>query len=203
MTEHPALMSKVDFARDVLRKSPSYVTALLKAGRLVMRGSGKHARVVVADSLALIAATTGARDDVAARHAALRGDEVASATLPAGSATAGSGEAQDPLVNLREQRALAEARRSKAIADQEEMTAAKMRGDLVAREDVEAAFRNAGAAVRSALDVLADQVAPLVAPVVDLDEVHALLQEAARNTQSAINQAVERQKADLAAGAVK
>lgn len=196
MSEAPEIARKVDFAR-LIGRAPSYVTKLGQTGRLVLTPDGK---VKVRETLALMEATRGARDDVAARHAAQRGDEGQGATLPSGNDPAGSGDAQDLAVTLREQRAAAELRRTRALAEQEEMAAEKMRGDLVAREDVEAAFRNAGAAVRSALDVLADQVAPLVAPVVDLDEVHALLQEAARNTQSAIDQAIGRQKADLAEG---
>lgn len=197
MTEHPELLGKADFARLVLKRSPSYVTALLQDGRLVMAGEGKHAKVRVAESLARIEATRGARDDVAARHAANAGAEVP--LPPPGSENRPAAPPGDPWEqDWRGNRAESEARKSKAQADQEEMKAAQMRGDLIAREDVDAAMRALGAAIRAALDVLPDQAAPVVAPVTALDEVHAILTDAKNNVLERFGQEVKRQQDELA-----
>lgn len=191
-------MGKADFARKVLKRSPSYVTALLQAGRLVLAGEGIHAQVRVAESLERIANTRGGRDDVAARHAANAGAEIPEAQRGAENAPAApSGE----LATLREQRAEAEMRRTRALAEQEEMAAARMRGDLIAREDVDAAMKFVGATVRGILEVLPDQTAPLVAPVTSLDEVHAILQDQMRNAAEQLGAAIARQKDELEKGA--
>lgn len=197
-TNWPRTLGKADFARQVLKRSPSYVTELLAAGRLVMEGSGRHARVVVAESIARIANTKGARDDVAARHA-----ENAGSAMP--EAQRGGENAPEPptelAVTLRERRAEAELRKTLAQAEQEEMAAAKARGDLIAREDVDAAMKFVGATLRSLLEVMPDQTAPLVAPVTSLDEVHAILQDQARNLAEQFGAAIARQKDELQKGA--
>jgi hypothetical protein len=165
----------------------------------VMTEDGK--RVLVAESLRRMAETRGARDDVAARWAALAGAEIpeppaAAAVAPQAPSAPPAG---DEVAELRQSRAEAEARKAAAQADQEEMKAAQMRGDLIPREEVEAALTFVGGAIRSALDLLPDQTAPVVAPVTALDEVHAVLQDAARNTLESIVQAIARQRAELAA----
>lgn len=192
MTEQ-TLMGKKEFAAHI-KRSPAYVTSLIKAGRLVLDGSGVHAKVKVAESLALIANTRGARDDVAARHA-----ENAGAAMP--EARPGAENAPEPAgdlaVTLRERRAEAELRRTLAVASQEEMTAAKMRGDLIAREDVDGAMKFTGATVRGLLDVLPDQLAPVLAPVTNLDEIHAILVDHCRNVLEQLGQAIQAQKDQL------
>lgn len=198
MTEHPELLGKAAFARQVLKRSPSYVTALLQAGRLVMVGEGKHAQVRVAESLARIAATSGARDDVAARHAENAGSDMPVGPVSPENAPAAS---VSNLVDLRERRAEAELRRTLALADQEEMAAAKARGDLIAREDVDGAMKFTGATVRGLLDVLPDQLAPILAPVTSLDEIHAILVDHCRNVLEQLGQAIAAQKDQLARGA--
>lgn len=189
-------MGKKDFAAHIGR-SPSYVTSLIKAGRLVLDGSGVHAKVKVAESLALIANTQGARDDVAARHAFERGADGLGPQPGPEIAPTGSGELA---VTLRERRAEEELRRTRALADQEEMTAAKMRGDLIAREDVDAAMKFVGATLRSLLEVMPDQLAPIVAPLTALDEVHAALQDHCRDIQERFGAAIARQKDEIAKG---
>lgn len=196
-TNWPRTLGKADFARQVLKRSPSYVTELLAAGRLVMEGSGRHARVVVAESIARIANTKGARDDVAARHAENAGSAMPEPQRGGENAPEGSTERA---VTLRERRAEAELRKTLAQAAQEEMAAAKMRGDLIAREDVDAAMKFVGATLRSLLEVMPDQTAPLVAPVTSLDEVHAILQDQARNLAEQFGAAIARQKAELEKG---
>jgi hypothetical protein len=196
--EVPRLLRKAKFAAFIGR-TPQYVTKLLNDGRLVMTEDGK--RVLVAESLRRMAETRGARDDVAARWAALAGAEIpeppaAAAVAPQAPSAPPAG---DEVAELRQSRAEAEARKAAAQADQEEMKAAQMRGDLIPREEVEAALTFVGGAIRSALDLLHDQTAPVVAPVTALDEVHAVLQDAARNTLESIVQAIARQRAELAA----
>lgn len=202
MTESPDLLSKSAFARFINRK-PSYVTSLLREGRLVMEGAGRGAKVRVKESLAKMAATRGARDDVAARWAEMAGSEVPEAAGAPETPPAASGGAvvADLVADLREERARAELRRAKAVADQEEMAAAKMRGELVAWQDVVAAMSRTGAAIRAASAVMPDQVAPLVAPVNSMDECHAILTDARNNLLERFDQEMQRQQEDLAKGA--
>lgn len=192
MSEIPkAVMGKKEFA-DFIQRSPSYVTKLRKDGRLVMTPNGRGVRV--AESLKLMDETRGARDDVAARHA-----EAAGAEIPAPPQDGGEGEGPTSGDGkVREARAAAEARKAIALAEQEEMKAAQMRGNLIPREEVEAALRFVGGAIRGELDVLPDQAAPLVAPVVALDECHAVLQDVVRNALEKIGQAIARQREELA-----
>lgn len=194
MSEMPETLGKAAFA-EFIGRQPSYVTALRKAGRLVMAADGKSVRV--AESLRLMVKTRGARDDVAARWAALAGMEIPEAPAPGeNGGQAPSASSADNV--LRQSRAESEARRAAALADQEEMTRDKMAGNLIPREDVDAAMRFLGAAVRSLLDVFPDQVSPVVAPVTNLDEVHALITDQCRNVLEELGEAIKRQKEELA-----
>jgi len=94
-------------------------------------------------------------------------------------------------------KAFAESRRVAALADKEEMERDRLAGDLIAREDVDAAMKFIGASVRGLLDVFPDQVAPLVAPVASMDECHALLTENCRNVLVGLGDAIKRQCATL------
>lgn len=155
-------LSQSDYAK---RKgwNRSTVTRLKQAGRLVM----VDGLVDVEATEARLADTAGGRDDVAARHAAGRG-EVEKVSR---------GGTPPPRVVGGEIRADAQARKESALADLAEMEAAEKRGALIPKEDVDAALKALGASVRARLDVLADQLAPVVAPVTEMDEVHALLAE--------------------------
>ena len=66
------------------------------------------------------------------------------------------------------------------------MDVKQKRGELIPKADVDLALRSFAASVRARLDVLPDQLAPLLAPVADLDEVHALLAEHSRSILSAV-----------------
>ena len=177
--------------------TPAWVAKLKRDGRLVLVGDGRRKRVAVAESLARIAQTAGTRDDVARRHAEAR---------QAGPDYRGKGDASPTpagallgeLDAARHLKVTAEARRVAALADREEMERDRLAGALIAREDVDAAMRFLGAAVRAQMEVFADQVAPLVAPVADLDECHALLTEQCRQVLTAVAEALERQAAALA-----
>ena len=186
----------------------STVTRLKQAGRLVMQGG----RVDAAASLARIEETGGMRFDVAERHAANRTQQQAQqdGQKTAAAPPAGMGEGNEqgagpitspaPDAPMGERRSDAQARKEAALADKAEMEVEQMRGNLIPKEDVDAALRAFGASVRAKLDVLPDQIAPLVAPVTDMDEVHALLAEHARGILSAI--ADDMGRAAMAAGQV-
>jgi hypothetical protein len=156
-TEIPAELRKSEFALFIGR-APSYVTKLLNEGKVVMTQDGR--RVKVAESLRLIEqgrahASWSTKPPIPQAPA---GQEAPPATEP----PPASGDAQ-----LRQSRAEAEARKAAAQADQEEMKASQMRGDLIPREEVEAALGFVGGAIRGALDLLPDQTAPIVAPITD------------------------------------
>lgn len=168
----------------------STVTRLKQAGRLVMQG----ARVDAAASLARIEETGGMRFDVAERHAAQRAQQEAQKTAAAPSAGLGEGEgqgagaiaAQAPDAVTGERRSDAQARKESALADLAEMDVKQKRGELIPKPDVDAALRSFGASVRAKLDVLPDQLAPILVAVADLDEIHALLAEHCRGILSAV-----------------
>lgn len=179
--------------------APSYVTALGKQGRLVLDAQG---RVLVAETDALIANTGGDRPDVAARHATGRTQTAAKAQTEAGHGVDMAAPEKSPKSAqgvTGERMADARVRKEAAQADQEEMKAAQMAGALVAREDVDAAMKFIGAAVRGILDVLPDQTAPLVAPTTSMEEVHALLTDATRNALHDLWRVIERQQDQLTA----
>ena len=178
--------TQTEFARRI-GKAKSWVTKLKGDGRLVMSPEGL---VDVEASLARIAQTGGGRPDVAERHAAER---QAPAAAGGQVSDAGKGRQRINHSTLNE----AKARKEAALAEQEEIKLQRMRGEVVDRETVDDALRFIGGAVRAAFDVLPDQTAPLVAPVTDLAEVHALLQQASADALAQIGEAVERQKRAL------
>lgn len=217
------LVTKAEFAR-LIGRDRSWVTRMAQAHRLVIEGQGKAARIKVAESKALLEQTAGTRDDVAARHADERrgrprkdrqpdfafgsaaviepapvpqpkpAPESPPAAVPESVASAEATE----MAEARRAKLLAESRRVQAAADREEMERDKLAGDLIAREDVDAAMKFIGAGVRGLLEVFPDQVAPIVAPIGNLDDCHAALTEACRNTLVQLGELVERQQAALA-----
>lgn len=199
-----AAVTRAEFARQ-MGVNRSTVTRWAEAGRLVVLADG---RIDAEASRHRLAQTTGGRDDVAARHAAGR------AQIGPQGATQGQGSHNHtpPLVDnpatareparsgIPETRADAQARKESAAADLLEIELQEKRRSLLPAAEAEAAFRAIGAAVRAALDVLPDQTAPLVAPVTDLDECHALLADACRNALAAVGAALEREKVQLQKG---
>ena len=200
MTDTAALLGKKEFA-DLLGLVPSYVTALIKAGRVVLDGEGRGAKVKVAESLALIESTSAGRFDVARRHAAARRGN-ANGVADSGMLRSTGKNAPNRDSESRDDERLVDAktRKESAQADQEEMKAAQMAGNLIAREDVDAAMKFLGAAVRAALEVFPDQTAPLVVATTDLNETHATLTDACRNVLADIGAAINRQQAALQKG---
>lgn len=190
--------TQADFAR-LQGWNRSTVTRLKQAGRLVLDDRG---HVEVEASLRRIEETGGMRFDVAARHAKNRGQagvtpqpEAEIATPAASDATAAATERQPGCEN----RASAQARKESAAADLMEIELAQKRGNLIPREDVDAALKHFAAAARARLDVLADQLAPVVAPVTDMDEIHALLSEYHRGVLAGIADDLQRAEGALAA----
>lgn len=176
------LLNQSQFAKRI-GQSRQHVGKLKEAGRLVMVGDKVDAEA----SIALIAQTAGNRDDVRDRHAQAR--------------AASAGEVPAPVIDSMEKarrvKAVSEARRVAALADKEEMERDRLAGDLIAREDVDAAMKFIGATVRGLLDVFPDQTAPVIAHVTSMDECHAMLTEACRNVLVGLGDAIEKQRAAL------
>lgn len=193
----PEILSFTEFAR-LQGVRQSYVTKLKDHGRLVLTDNGK--RVRVAESIALIEQTAGGRIDVSARHAAARAAGDVKTPLDRPEATEGKKNASNAKSGQDERLVDAKLRKESAQADQEEMKAAQMRGELIPREDVEAAMKFIGGAVRSALEVFPDQTAPLVAPISDLAEIHEVLAQACRDALHNVGDAIDRQKKELEKG---
>lgn len=192
-------MSQSAFARHI-GKSRQYVAKLKADGRLVLDARG---RILVQPSLDMILATKGARDDVAERHAAQRSskqNEGNDAQGQGAQENAPESEILSEGLTLKEvtmRIKLAEMRDREAASQIREMEAAQRARDLIAREDVDAAMKFIGATVRGLLDVLPDQTAPMIAPVNNLDECHALLTEACRNVLIGLGDAIEKQTNQL------
>jgi len=184
----------------------STVTRWAEQGRLIEADG----RIDIDASLARLQATSGGRDDVKLRHALARAAKNAadaapgegqgqSATPPA--EIAATAAPSDPAGQPRgETRADAQARKEAAQADLAEMEVLQKRGYLIPREDVDAALKAMGAAVRAAMDVFPDQTAPLVAPVTVLDECHLVLQEQCRNVLAGIADQLARQAESIGRG---
>ena len=192
---------QAQFAR-LIGVDKSHVTRLKQHGRLVLTEAGL---VDVEASRKKILATSGGRDDVAARWAAQRGAEVAEGQPPAdcratASTRGNGGNNAGTTGGAAESRIDAQARKEAAAADLLEMEREQKRGNLIPKEDVDAALKAMGAAVRSAMEVFPDQTAPIVAPVLDLEEVHSLLAQACRDALAGIEHALARYQAELQGG---
>ena len=196
MTEATTL-GKKEFAQ-YLGLAPSYITALIAAGRVVLDGEGRRARVKVAETLAMLESTGGARFDVARRHAAARRSAKNEGEDSAFPRSTGKNAAKRDSESRDDERLVdAKTRKESAQADQEEMKAAQMAGNLIHRDDVDAAMKFLGAAVRAAMEVFPDQTAPLVVATTDMNEIHATLTDACRNVLADIGAAIQRQQAAL------
>jgi hypothetical protein len=206
----PSHVTMAAFAR-LIGHDRSHVTRLRQAERIVCTGSGRATLVDVAASIALIKQTSGLRDDVAARHASARpapmgqgGESPRTQPAAPGSANVAASPDTPPEAPLgimeqaRRDKLLAESRRVQASADREEMERDKLAGDLIAREDVDAAMKFVGATVRSEMEILPDQLAPLVVPITSIEEAHTLIAEAGSNILVRLGEAIERQQAALA-----
>ncbi len=173
------LETRADFARR-LGVNRSTITRWVDTGRVVLSG----AMIDVEASQQLLADTGGARPDVADRHAAERAAKVgAGDTAPPPSAPAADASRADNVGNSYQ---AARAVKEKYAALHSKLEYEQALGNLIPKADVDLALRSFAASVRARLDVLPDQLAPLVSPVTDLDEIHALLAEHCRSILSAV-----------------
>lgn len=171
-------MNQVEFARHI-GVAKSYVTALKKAGRLVMTDTGL---VEVEASIALIAKTADPnRDDVAQRHAAQR--ETPAAPPPA------ADSAHDKIGNSYQ---AARAVKEKYAALNAKLDYEKNSGDLIPKADVDFVLNDYGATLRGMMENLADRLAPVVYPLTTLEDTHAALEEAATAILAEISDAMHR-----------
>lgn len=191
MTEQRAPVTFKQFARILGERSPSYVTELNKAGRLVLTDDGK--RVRVAESLELIRSTADpAKAGVVARHAAERGQAAPTppvAPQPAPGAPDAAGEpdaapfAEPPPADPVE--ASHARRRAKALADKAETDALVAQrdyqlslGELLKVADVEQLARTTVTTFRTSLENLPNTLAPELAATADEGRVRVVLGEA-------------------------
>lgn len=73
----------------------------------------------------------------------------------------------------------AEVNKREHEAEKARMESATMAGNLIAKEDVDFALDDFGAALRSLMENFADRYAPVIHPLQTLDDVHRALDEAA------------------------
>lgn len=172
------------FAR-ILGVSPSYVTKLREDGRLVLTDDGKGVQVE-ASQQRIKETESGRPQHVAGRrqHSArrARGAVVESgAALSAAPAPASEtppvlpeegGETPAPGT-----RAYWERREAAARAETREIELAKLKGDLAETEAVRAAGTEAGNTLRTVLENMVDQLAPLLAAETEEPNVHRILRE--------------------------
>lgn len=190
----PQTMSKSEFARH-LGNSPSYVTKLRKADRLVLTDDGK--KVKVAESLQLIEDTKDPnRDDVAARHTENRKSQGEEKKEHPGQEKS----EQADLVDQAEQEAQNKTSQSytKSRAEKEHFAARtaelefnKLIGQSCETDEVKTAGDELGLILRSALEILPDQLAPQLAPISDEARVYALMAEHIENTLAEIARRIE------------
>lgn len=161
---------------------PGYVTALRRAGRLVLTDDER--RVRVAESLHLIAATRDpAKEGVRARHASARVHAMAPALAADVAATEGDGEPDDseppvyPVDPLSLRRAKAQAEREEALARKALREEQVEMGGLMARDEVLANVADAIVQLRSRLELLPAVLAPQLAATDDEDDVRVKLRD--------------------------
>lgn len=154
MTTLPASATQAQFA-GIANVRPSYVTALKKAGRLVLDADG---RVLVNESLARIKATRDpAKAAVTARHAEARGAAVGGAVQsPRDEAPV---EPEPTSIGYSYWRERTE--KAKALAAERENAIAD--GKLMAADDVAAQLSHALTVLRNGLERLPDTLGPQLA----------------------------------------
>ncbi len=183
-------INQVEFARH-LGVAKSYVTALKKAGRLVMTDTGL---VEVEASIALIAKTADPnRDDVAQRHAEQR--ETPTAPMSPTSMSETSSETNKIGNSYQAARAVKE----KYAALSAKLEYEKNSGDLIPKADVDFVLSDYGATLRGMMENLADRLAPVVYPLTTLEETHAALEEAATAILAEISDAMHRRATGVGA----
>lgn len=183
--------SQSTFARrlDVDR---SHITRLKQDGRLMMTADGL---VDVEASRERILATTGGRDDVAARWARERGQPPASAppAPPGGQETGGEGE------EAQTTRADAMARKEHYLALQAKLDYERASGAVIPRADVQAALDDLVAFARAGIENLPHRVAGLLVGK-DYDAILATLRQEVVGLMADMHKDAGRKLAELTEG---
>lgn len=186
------IATRAEFAR-LMGVNKSTVTRWADKGQIVL-ASGQ---VDVEASQQRLRDTGGARPDVAERHAAGRGAAVPG---PQSGAKVGAGDTAPPPApddRVGNTYQAARAVKEKYAAMQARLDYEKAVGNLIPKEDVDLALKTFATATRARLDTLPDQLAPLLAPVSDLGEIHALLAEHLRLALAGIADDLHRAEAAL------
>lgn len=172
---HPATATRREFAT-ILGCKPGYVTQLITQGRAELTADGKL--VKVPESLARIRSTRDpAHQPVADRHAAARGEALADqpADQAADEPDAPTGTPYDFQGS--------KAKREHYAAEREHIQFRKEAGELMERGDVVAAFADAGAIVRSAVESWANDLPPTLVGQGE-DAIRSVLADHARSLLS-------------------
>lgn len=151
MQQTPDLMTRSQFAAH-LECAKSYVTKLGNQGRLVLAEDG---RVRVAETLALLRATTGAPARALVAVAAAQPVEAEPAPQPT-------------FVDWKD-------RKERAQAEMAEMDVLQRRGLLLEADQVRAVVVSAATQLRTRLEMLPDQLAPVLAATADEQHIRAQL----------------------------
>lgn len=173
MTGHPNDPSYASYSESLsafaarIKRTPSYITRLKQAGRLVLTDDGS---VLVEASLKRIQETADPnRTDVRQRWDKYRAQ-------PPEEGEEGDDEADDASASHNGPTFQAERRRKmRADADLAEMERDRLAGLLVKTAAVRAAGTEAGTVIRAALENLPDQLAPMLAPITDEEKLRAFL----------------------------
>jgi phage terminase Nu1 subunit (DNA packaging protein) len=168
-----------EFARHI-KRSPSYVTKLKQAGRLVLVEN----EVDVAASIRRIEESASGRHERGREYQRRqRGEQ----KTPAGAEGAVEGETPG-----KQTRAYWDNRLAEANAKLKEKELAERDGDLIPRADVDFVLNDYGATLRGLLENTADRLAPQVFPMETLEETHAVLSEAMEELQREMAETMKR-----------
>lgn len=160
--KEPQAVTQAEFAR-MMGWSRSYITALKKAGRLVLNAIGN---VLVEPSIARIKETADPnRDDVAQRHAAERSKPPTPDDEEEAEATIGGHDYQK-----------ARAQKEHYLAEQARIQFERDIGKLVEKSEVDAAVGDVVTAFRQRLENLPHRTAPELVGK-DLDAIRATLKQ--------------------------
>jgi len=178
MTQETARFS--EFA-DLIGRSPSFVTQLKQADRLVLTDDGK--RVRVAESVARIGATEDpSKVGVKARHAAAREQGATQAATYGSDVATGAPVAQDsePPVDPVAVKASSGYQQARAVRERYAAMHAKLDyeraiGKLLDVDHVTAAAANAATTLRARIEALPDELSPQLVMLRAEKDIHSLL----------------------------
>lgn len=178
----PVTVTLSEFAV-IIDCSPSYVTKLKQAGRLVLIGD----RVDVEASKLRIAQTAGGRHNMAEHWQQPFGEEDPSPVSPETSA-------MQPDYGTR---AYWERMDREEVARIRQIERRKLEGALVEREAVDFVLNDFGATLRGLLENLADRLAPQVFPLETLEETRFAIGEAVEDLQREMAETMKRRMEGL------